>query len=57
MICESHPSDSDDYFDCTSEIQEVTGTMWIIVAVVLAAVFVAGAALGWLIGFTMGRVG
>ena len=57
MICESHPSDSDDYFDCTSEIQEVTGTMWIIVAVVLAAVFVAGAALGWLIGFTMGRIG
>lgn len=57
MICESNPRDSDDYFDFTSDIEEVTGTMWLVVAVVLASVFVAGGALGWLIGFTMGRAG
>ena len=39
------------------DIQDVTCAMWIVVAVVLGAMFAAGGALGWLIGFTMGRVG
>ena len=39
------------------EMQEVTGTMWLVVAAVLGFMFVAGGAIGWLIGFTMGRVG
>ena len=55
LPCEANSSG--EHLDATDDIQDVNGTMWLVVALVLAHAFLAGGALGWLIGFTMGRIG